>query len=411
MSFRLTTRPAHPTFTDLPWEEPLENWATPRLVSPARGISRHCVRFVAYGPDVYALKELPPRYAEREYRLLRELSFRNVPVVEAVGIATGREDMDGNELDAVLITRHLMFALPYRTLFSRAANAPLWPQMLDAMVELLVRIHVAGFFWGDCSLNNTLFRRDAGALAAWLVDAETGEVHEELSRGQRLHDLSLAQENVAGDLFDIMAAGLLADEIDPADVAQYLEDRYDHLWAEVTREQILPTADRWVVDERVNRLNELGYDVREIELVPREDGWHLRLQTQVVEPGHHRRRLLALTGLDVGENQARRLLNDFELYRMRLERRTHMPVAEQVGALRWLTEEFEPTLALIPADQRGKLEDAEHYHQILEHRWFRSEQAGRDIGRAAAVGGYVDEVLHELPDEKVIIDPHATTAS
>ena len=68
---------------------------------------------------------------------------------------------------------------------------------------LLVRLHLAGFFWGDVSLSNTLFRRDAGAFAAYLVDAETGELHDRLSDGQREHDLDIARVNIAGELMDL----------------------------------------------------------------------------------------------------------------------------------------------------------------------------------------------------------------
>ena len=114
MSLHLTTRPGHPTFVDLPWDKPLESWRSTRLVSPVRGISRHVVRFVAYGDAMYALKEQQEEIALREYRLLRDLAERGAPVVEVVGVATGREDEQGGELDAVLITRHLDFSLPYR---------------------------------------------------------------------------------------------------------------------------------------------------------------------------------------------------------------------------------------------------------------------------------------------------------
>ena len=58
----------------LPWSEPLAEWQDERLVEiRQRGISRHVVRFVAYGEAIYALKELPRQLAEREYRLLAEL--------------------------------------------------------------------------------------------------------------------------------------------------------------------------------------------------------------------------------------------------------------------------------------------------------------------------------------------------
>ncbi len=426
MGFRFTTRPGHPTFVDLPWEQPLSAWASDRLVSPVRGISRHVVRFVAYGPDVYALKELPGRLADREYRLLRALAGRSVPVVDAVGVATGRTDDGGRTLDDVLITHHLQYSLPYRALFSRSSLIDLWEPLLDALAQLLARAHLAGFFWGDCSLSNTLFRRDAGALAAWLVDAETGELHATLSDGQRHHDLAIAEMNVAGELLDIVAAGgeapvaarvpapgdpgQVADtddpRLDPAAVAEDLRRRYDGLWHELTRVEVFGAAEEWRVADRVRRLNELGFDVDELELVDvpaAPGGQALRLTTRVVEPGHHRRRLLQLTGLDVQENQARRLLNDILGHRAWLERRSGTPVPEQVGALRWMVDVFEPTLAAMPDELRAKLEDAELFHQVLEHRWFMSEQAGTDVGTEAAVADYLDAVLPATSDERTVL--------
>jgi hypothetical protein len=434
VAFRFTTRAGHPTFVDLPWEQPLTSWTTDRLVSPIRGISRHVVRFVAYGPEVYALKELPGRLAEREYRLLRELAERNVPVVEAVGVATGRTNDRGEPLDDVLITHHLPYSLPYRVLFGQATLADLWEPLLDALAQLLARVHLAGFFWGDCSLSNTLFRRDAGALAAWLVDAETGELHSTLSDGQRRHDLEIAEVNVAGELLDIAAAGEAgatagagetgetvepaeargADDnpdLDPAAVAEDLRHRYERLWHELTTVEVFHLGEEWRVDERIRRLNELGFDVDELELIDdpaSRDGHLVRLTTRVVEPGHHRRRLHQLTGLDVQENQARRLLNDILRYRAWLERRTGRPVDEQVGALRWMVEVFEPTLTAMPADLRAKLEDAEIFHQILEHRWFLSERAGKDVGTEAAVADYLASVLPGASDERTVLATPAT---
>jgi hypothetical protein len=372
---------------------------------------------------VYALKELPGHLAEREYRLLRELAERNVPVVEAVGVATGRTTAAGEPLDDVLITHHLPYSLPYRVLFGQATLADLWEPLLDALAQLLARAHLAGFFWGDCSLSNTLFRRDAGSLAAWLVDAETGELHRTLSEGQRRHDLEIAEVNVAGELLDIIAAGrsatvgadvetdLEAGDLDPAAVAEDLRRRYEGLWQELTTVEVFHAGEEWRVDERVRRLNELGFDVDELELVDdpaSADGHLLRLTTRVVEPGHHRRRLLQLTGLGVQENQARRLLNDILGYRAWLERRTGRAVDEQVGALRWMVEVFEPTLAAVPADLRAKLEDAEIFHQILEHRWFLSEQAGIDIGTEAAVADYLASVLPGASDERTVLASPAT---
>ena len=185
---QLVARTGHPSFLDLPWNEPLEGWESERLVDVVRGISRHVVRFVEYEGRLYALKELPSPLAWKEYRLLRALEDRAMPVVEVVGVADNR----GDDLEAILITRHLEFSLPFRTLFARGGFRDLRHRLLDAAAELLVRLHLAGFFWGDFSLSNTLFRRDAGALAAYLVDAETGELHRALSDGQRAHDLEIA---------------------------------------------------------------------------------------------------------------------------------------------------------------------------------------------------------------------------
>ena len=410
---RLTTRLGHPTFVDLPWEMPLVDWSDVRIVIPVQGIHRHVVNFVAFGGALYAMKELPGDLAVHEYGLLRELDSRGVAVVEAVGTVTGRTDATGESLDSVLITRHLDYSLPYRALFQSGKRQELWVPLLDSLALLLVRIHLAGFFWGDCSLSNALFLRDAGALAATLVDAETGEMHDTLSDGQRKHDLMIAEVNVAGELLDIAMGGGWADDIDPALIGEDLVHRYETLWAELTREQMIAVDNTHAIEVRVRRLNDLGFDVSEV-IIEGIDGdgaadeatATLRFRAVVVETGHHHRALMALTGLDAHENQARRLLNDVRRYRAFLERlaliKDGSPVAitEQLAAMRWLADVFTPTIESIPINARGKLEPAELFHQILEHRWFMSEQAGRDIGTAAAVADYVGAVLSRFPDER-----------
>ena len=206
MRFQMLARPGHPDFLDLPWQLPLADWEDDHLVEVPRGLHRNVVRFVSYGDALYALKELPVRLARREYRLLRDLAAALVPVVEAVGVVTDRAEKR-DELQAVLITRHLDFSLPYRILFTGRGVPDLRNSLLDALAELLVRIHLAGFFWGDCSLSNTLFRRDAGTLSAYLVDAETGELHPRLTDGQREHDITVATENIGGELMDLEEIG------------------------------------------------------------------------------------------------------------------------------------------------------------------------------------------------------------
>jgi hypothetical protein len=397
---QLQARTGHPDFLDLPWERPLDEWESGRLVRVVRGIGRHVVRFVDYGGAIYALKELPDALAQREYHLLRRLGAAELPVVEVVGVVTREPDT----LEAVLITRHLDYSLPYRTLFAGPGRPDLGDRLLDAGAELLVRLHLAGFFWGDCSLSNTLFRRDAGALSAYLVDAETGELHSTLTEGQRRHDLEIAEENLAGELADV-AAELGRPLATPGEeTAAELVRRYERLWDELVRDELFGPDERYRLHERLHRLNELGFDVEELELLVEDDGYRLRLHPRVVEPGHHRRRLLTLTGLHAQENQARRLLNDLAGFRAELEQAGASPLPETVVAYRWLAEIFEPAIAAVPTELHGKREAAEIYHEILEHRWYLCEAAGRDVGLDRAVASYVENVLRHVPDERAVLD-------
>jgi hypothetical protein len=403
MRLQLAAPTGHPDFLDFPWSVPLEEWSHERLVEVSRGISRHVVRFVSYGDALYAFKELPERLARREYALLRRVAEESMPVVEAVGVVSGRRDPDGGELDAILITRHLEFALPYRLLFTGRSIPDLRNSLLDALAQLLARLHLIGFFWGDCSLSNALFRRDAGALAAYLVDAETAEMHPHLSDGQREHDVTIAEENIAGELMDVDAEVGLPEGLDPLATAEEIRSRYGQLWSELTKEEIFSLDERYRIDGRMRRLHELGYDVEEVELESVEDGYRLKLHPLVVEPGHHRRRLFGLTGLDVQENQARRLLNDLDGFRCHLNQAEERTLPESVVAYRWLSEAFEPAIEAVPAEVRTKLDPAELYHELLEHRWFLSESAGRDVGIEDVVESYVENVLRPAPDERTVL--------
>jgi hypothetical protein len=399
-NFQLVVRTGHPSFLDLPWDTPLEAWDSPRFVNLIRGISRHVVRFVEYDGVLYALKELPERPARREWTLLRRLEGQALPVVEAVGIVTAR----GGDLDAILITKHLEYSLPYRTLFCGAAIPDLRTHLLNALAELLARLHIRGFFWGDCSLSNALFRRDAGALSAYLVDAETGELHGQLSDGQRAYDLDIAQTNIVGELLDVDAEVGLPADLDPDETGEEIVARYTALWHELTREETFGPDERYKLDERLHRLNELGFDVEEIQLDATPSGYRLRVDPRVVEPGHHRHRLLRLTGLDAQENQAARMLNDIARFREAEERKQKRTIPESVIASRWRQEVYEPTIAAVPAELWAALPAPEVFHQVLEHRWFLSERAAKDVGIDEAVRAYVASELPSRPPERVVLE-------
>ena len=399
--FRLFARTEQAALLELPWALQLEDWPEDRVVDIERGIGRHVVRFVELRGGFFALKELPPPIAAREYRLLSALEQEGVPSVEVVGVVDDRTSQSGEELPAVLITRYLEFALPYRLILGRPTLPAPEPSIRAGLSELLVRLHLAGFFWGDCSLSNALFRRDAGALSAYLVDAETSELHERLSDGQRQLDLDIAEENLAGELHDL-AAELDREVVDdPFAFAASVRTGYDELWDELTRDEVFSLGEGHRLEERLRRLNELGFDVDEVELVSSGDEVRLLLHSKVVEAGHHRRRLLRLTGLDAEENQARVLLNDLTRYRAWLERSGKKPISDTAAAALWLSEVFEPAIAAIPPELRGRRAAAEIFHELLEHRWFLSERAGKDVGLAETIPSYVEKVLRPAPDEKL----------
>jgi hypothetical protein len=389
----------------LPFGEPLEEWRDERLVEiRQRGLSRHVVRFVAEGGELYALKSISERLARREYRLLRALAELNIPAVEVVGIVVDR----GPDADAILVTRFLDYSTTYRALFSSPRGGQPTDRLLDALVELLVRLHLSGFFWGDCSLSNTLFRYDAGTLEAYLVDSETSEQHPALTPGQRAWDLELATERICGELFDLEAGGLLPAEVDPVATGEELQRRYEGLWDELTREETLrPAEQRYRIAERLRRLNDLGFDADELELISTPDGNKLRIRTKVAEAGQHIRQLFRQTGISAEENQARRLLNDIASFRGYLEQRDGQPVSETVAAHRWLEDIYDPVVVSTPPGLRDRLAPPEVFHEILEHRWYLSEQAGRDVGTTAAARSYFDTVLPHAPQPLTAAAEHA----
>jgi hypothetical protein len=381
----------------LPWDRPLEEWPDDVVRAvPERGVSRHVVRFVAGDGDVYALKELAEPLARKEYALLNDFAAEGLPAVTALGICVDRPD----DLPAILVTRYPGYSVSYRHLFATSRGEHSAGQLIDTMVELMVRLHLAGVFWGDCSLSNTLFRPDAGAMSAYLVDAETVERHPTLTRGQRLYDVELATDRVGAELLDLEYGGLLPRDVDPIEIAARLRGTYEALWEELTREEILaPGEQHWQFTERLQRLNDLGFDAGEVELVTSPEGTRLRVQTRVAEPGHHRRELFRLAGLEARENQARRLLTDLRGYRAWLEQRDGVLVSDTVAGYRWVAEVYGPVVESIPADLAGRLEPAEVFHEVLEHRWFLSERAGRDVGTAEAARSYFETVLPEAPGD------------
>jgi len=373
----------------LPWDRPLASWKLERAIfrDLPVGPSRHLVRFVVAGTDVIALKEEPLDVAVREFDVLRQLEDLGLPSVVALGIAESPEWGTG-----IVVTDYLPHSLQYRRLLMRMAGASRHTRsrLLDAMASLLVDLHLRGVFWGDCSLANTLFRRDGNRIQAYLVDAETSEVHAGLSDGQRDYDLEILVENVAFGLADLAAyLDRPFEEDDPIEAAESVRRRYGRLWFELHREDQIVSGDRRAVTRRIRALNDLGFAVEEIELVPAGGGGQLRLRVAVGSRRFHADELERRAGIVALEDQARLLLNDLREYGAWLEWAEKRPIPDEEATARWQTDVLEPALARL-AEEIGPDRDlVQAYCDLLEHKWLLSERDGEDVGLEPALLSYL----------------------
>jgi Domain of unknown function (DUF4032)/Lipopolysaccharide kinase (Kdo/WaaP) family len=403
-------RSPSPGLLALPWMDPLGEWDATEV--PLRdvpvGPSRHLVRFVETDGALWALKELPQRIAEKEYAVLRDLESRSLPAVRPAGLVG--QPGGGN---AILITRYLERSWQYRRLLMRIPpeQRAHRDRLLDAMASLLVDLHRSGVFWGDCSLANTLFSRDGQVLQAWLVDAETSEIHPQLSAGQRQHDVDILVENVAGGLVDLAARLGQPDEMFDALVeeAASVATRYQALWDVLHAEPVFPYADRFQIEGQIRRVHELGFAVDEVNLQFAGEGQEqLQLKLVVAARRFHATQLQDLTGMSVGEGQARILLADLRAFQGRLQQDTHTPTSESFAARRWTDEVLTPGMEAAHRAMGGAGDPVQAYCDLLEVRWLLSEKAGADVGDTAALAALADRTVPPDSAAKMMIAEAST---
>ncbi|NNL46804.1 MAG: DUF4032 domain-containing protein [Acidimicrobiia bacterium] len=384
----ITTRPGHPDFLDLPWEEPLADWKHERLVELPKGISRHTVRFVEYSTGIYAIKQLPTTAADRDYTMLRKLEEEEGPGVQAVGLVTNAEIDPGAEESAALITRYLDYSFSYRELLSGSGFGKRRNQMLGAFAMLLVELHLMGFYWGDCSLSNVLYRFDAEEIQTVLVDAETSEFRETgLSDGQRAEEIEIMIQNVAGGMLDIAAAA--GKDLDEADLrlGEDIAERYHGLWDELNRSTVIGADERYRIQQRVHAIHDLGFDVEDVTLIPEASGARLRLRVSAAGRRYHRNRLRDLTGLRASEAQARQILSDLRYYEV------HHPITSDkaVNAVRWRVGEFEPWIQRVREAVGEDTDPIQAFCDLLHHRYAISVQHQSDVGTEAAFTDWLEK--------------------
>ena len=390
---RFQIRADHPDFLDLPWEEPIDSWDHPRLVSMPEGVHRHPIVFVAYGDTVYAIKELPRRYALVEFDVLLSLEEHTHRSAQAAGLVERVWLDPHSEQSAAVITTYVRHAFPYRDLIAGTGFGPRREQMVDALAGLLVELHLAGCYWGDCSLSNVLCRYDASTIEAIMIDAETSALHDELSTGQRREDLAIMIENIAGEMGDI--AAVAGDDIDGADLwlGTDIAERYRVLWTELNEELIIGSDQGYKARQRVARLNELGFSVGSVELEPTESGDRVKLTVEVGDRTFHSDRLRELTGINASENQAQYILNDVN---------TYIPATETSGlgkslaAIKWRLGSFEPCIAWIDQNWHGS-DPVQGFCDFLQFRRGMAESRGTDIANDEALTAWKGSGFQGFP--------------
>jgi hypothetical protein len=355
-----------------------------------RGISRHPVVFVNYDGILYSLKEMPGETAYTEFQILSELENLKLPAVSPVGYIIRSGDY---RRYSILITRYLDFSIPFRSLFIGTRLVHYRDHLLDAIAGLLVQLHLADVYWGDCSLSNTLFRRDAGALRAYLVDAETAEISSnDISPRLRHDDLQIMEENISGELADLASEGHFPSEVAYSDAPSYIRLRYQRLWEEITLEQVINPSEHYRIQERIKALNELGFSVGDVWLEKTLEGAQLRLRVIVTDRNFHHDQLQNLTGIEAEERQAQKMMNEIQELKASLSQSSNHSVSLSAAAYHWLTTIYEPTIERLEPIVKADFGTAELYCQILEHKWYLSEKARRDVGHTRAIEDYLENI-------------------
>jgi len=384
----LHIRPGNPDFLDLTWDRPVVEWAGGRIVDMPTGIHRHPIVFVAYDEGIYAIKELPLQLAAHEFQTLRTLEDRTSRSARPAGLVERlwlEPDVEGA---GAVITRYVDYAFPYRELIAGGSFGVRRDQMLDAFAGLLVELHLAGCFWGDCSLSNVLYRYDAGAIETIMVDAETSALYGAISDGRRREDLEIMRENLAGGMADIAAAaGRDLDHAD-LDIGSDVAKRYESLWQELKRDLVIAADERYRIRERIERLNELGFAVDDIDVVPEGDDNRIRISVQVGGRNFHSNRLRRLAGIDASENQARHILADIARHEAR-HGGFDSPTDRAVSIMAWRADRFGVFTGRI-AELRSDFDPVQGYSDFVNYRYQRSSQAGYDLDSEATFAQWLE---------------------
>lgn len=384
---RIHTRENHPDFIDLDWAIPISDWTTDRLVDMPTGIHRHAIVFVAYRDGIYAIKELPTKFAKHEFDVLRTMEGRSRHTAVPVGHVE-RTWLDRHEeWSGAVITKYVNHAFTYRSLITGGGFGTRRDALLDALAGLLVELHLQGFFWGDCSLSNSLYRWDAYSIDAIMIDGETSRIYPMLSTGQRREDLEIMIVNLAGEMADIAAEhGVSLDDAD-MDLGDEIAARYRRLWKELTTSLVVTAGDHYRIRQRINRLHELGFAVEDIDLIPIDDGMNVKIRVKVGGRQYHSERLREIGGIDISENQARVILSDLAYHESKFGGTS--ATGKNIAAMKWRSAVFEPLILEI-ADLLPETDPYQAYCDYLGFRLAMATERSEDIPNAEAFTAWIE---------------------
>lgn len=393
--FELHIRKDNPDFLDLPWDKPLKNWDkfSDKIIHLEKGLSRHEVVFVNWEDEIFVFKNLNVRLAKKEYEILRIAEQKSLQSVIPIG--WGEIDISDEIESGIIITQYLRHSLPFRSLFKDKNLERYRIRLQDAIAGLIVSLHLHGFFWGDCSLSNVLFRRDAGELQAFLVDAETSEVQKIMSSTMREYDLEIMRENITGDLLDIAVLNELPDALDVYSVGNSITEKYNQLWNEISETTTIRKSENYKIHERIRKLNQLGFTVDEIVLFPSLNSDEVQFKTIVTDQHYHQNLLHSITGLVARENQARQLINEIQEIKLNLSKIQNCNLTLGEAAYHWKNNNYFPYIDELRKYYEYLEDPIENYCQILEHKWFLSEKAKKDVGLQTAFKDYLEKKLNK----------------
>ena len=320
--------------------------------------------------------------------MLRHLEDAGLPAVRALGLAARSE-----RGDAILVTEYLRHSMQYRRLLMRFRQvSPAYrDRLLDAMALLLVDLHRGGVYWGDCSLANTLFRRDGDRSrpTSWTPRRPRSTRRSPTASAGSTSTSSSRTSPSASRISPRTRAA--TDDIDAAiGAAESVRARYEAVWGELYDQPELIPGDRQAIRTRLRRLNDLGFSV-DLDVDPVGPAGSVRIRTSVTTRRYHANELERRTKLRTLEGQARILLNDLAEYHAWLEFYERRAVPPEEAADRWLREVYRPTLAQITGLVGPDRDLVQAYCDVLEHKWLLSELEQRDVGLRAAIESYVAE--------------------